>query len=294
MISILSLGISLYTYKKTYKLRLDIRNLNSRKAISEQFDEYSTLLHSEYLKLKDDLSKLSSTLCSANTSIGNVLDRYDNRNRNTSIQYQRYLRHLYVDLHRDITESFKHELSWQTAENIYHRLAIFKNKNLDRRLDFKKSTKKWKNLFYRKRNNSSYPEHTLMESDGFKNSFVELTESINMSDYIAIYNEFVDVCKELKEALNLIRRKCKKSYDLLESGTIKNSLQEFKLWEYSPLRDRYTQFKCLMKFIHLSRLRTLSNVEESPYLTLSQILYYGANIDMINELLCMTVFSSRE
>ncbi|VAW58308.1 hypothetical protein MNBD_GAMMA08-66 [hydrothermal vent metagenome] len=291
-ISILSFIVSIYTYKKTYELNLDTRNLNYRKALSEQFDEYSTLLHSEYWKLKDDLSNLSSALCDTNASIGNILDKYDSRNKRHLRQHVRHLRHLYVDLHDEITDRFKPELPYQTSENIYQRLAMFKH--LDPDSDFRKRKKKRRNIFSWKGYNKSYQEHKLKESEKFINSFIELTGSIDKSDSINIYNEFVDACKELKDMLVIIKIKCNASYNVLESGTLKNNLQEFKLWENSPLYFRYRQYKCLMKLIDQSRIYTLNSVEEPPYLTVSEIVYYGANINMINELLCETSFSFRE
>lgn len=289
-ISTLSLGVSIFTFRQSYKLNLDTRNLNFRKVLSEQFDEYSTLLHSEYWKLKDDLSNLSSILCHTNSGIGQIFDEYDSREKNMSSEYQRYLRHLYVDLHRDIASSFEYELSWQTTENIYSRLEIFRH--LDHEYDLKK-VKKPNNIFSSKENNT-YNDYTLKESKAFIDSFIELTESIKVSDSMEFYNEFVEKCNNLIKALKQIQIKCKKSYNFLESATIKNNLQEFKLWEYSPLYTKYNRFKCLMNFIDKTRISDLESISESPYLTVSQIVYYGANIDMINKLLCKTIFSFEE
>jgi hypothetical protein len=290
-ISLISLGISIYTYKKTYKLNLQSSNLNVRKSISEQFDEYSTLLHSEYCKLNEDLSKFSTILSCSNTVIGNVLDKYDSRSSNTSKNYQKCLRHIYCDLYRDITASFKYELSWQTTENIYYRLSVIRDL---RTTDLNTTTAYWQNLFQSNTNTNQYPESTLIESEGFIKSFVELTESIDESKYKNLYNETVNACGELKEFLKDIKPRCKESYDLLESGVIKNNLQEFKLWEYSPLYTRYRQFQRLLKLIDQSRLCSLNIVEDTPHLTLSQIVYFGANIDMINNLLCSTLCGFRE
>ena len=49
-----------------------------------------------------------------------------------------------------------------------------------------------------------------------------------------------------------------------------------------------------MNFIYKSSLNRLSKVTEQPYLPVSQIIYYGAIIEMMNVLLCKTIFSIRE
>jgi hypothetical protein len=167
-------------------------------------------------------------------------------------------------------------------------------KHLDPSIEIKKRSKKPISLFDRNNKNKTLSEHALRESDGFINAFSTLAKSIEVSDYKSLYNEFIGTCVMLKEKLQQIESRCKDSYDLLDSGSTKNSLQEFKIWEYSSLYSRYIQFKCLMKLIQQSSLARLTEVEESPYLPLSHIVYFGANIDMINDLICKTVFSFNE
>ena len=57
-------------------------------------------------------------------------------------------------------------------------------------LDLKKIRHNRIQLFKKKRKQGFYPEYTLMESDGFISSFIELSESINTSDHMAVFNEF--------------------------------------------------------------------------------------------------------
>jgi len=271
-LTVILLGTTIYTFRKTYALGLETRNLNLRRNNSEQYDEYSRLLHSEYMKLNEDLSSLAEKLCNTNASIGNLLDKYDSRCVNTAKQYQRHLRHIYSSLCDNISNNFKHELSYQNAENIYYRLGIFKD--LDCRLNIQ-----------------AMLVNTLEEPEGFSDSFIELTESFDKAKNDKLYNDFLDTCKELVYSIQKIKIKCKESYDLLESGNIKNNLQEFKLKENWSLNFQYKQYKCLMRLIDMSRVGNLNNAGETPCFTLSNIVYFGANINMLNELICQTSYS---
>jgi hypothetical protein len=123
LISFTSLIIALYTFRRTYRLNQEVKLLNSRKILADQFKTYADLLQRKYEVLNESLSKLCGILCETNYQIGLLLDKHDDRDAKNYTGYVRYLRHLYVDLHEDILNNFKYELSGQTNQHLFWLLA---------------------------------------------------------------------------------------------------------------------------------------------------------------------------
>lgn len=282
-ISVLSLFISVYTFRATYKLNLDTRNLSHRRAFSEEFKEYSDLLHEEFWKIKGDLSELSGILCMTNSEIGNIFDMYDGRNK----PHTKALRHVYADLYRAVTKRFKSQLSWQTYQYIHFELSSLKD--LDPGRDFEKKQQRVFPFF--KKKEVWFWNRGLISSESFAEEFRELTRSIDANKYQSIDMDVMRTCKRLEEFMIQMKMKCLESYELLDSGIGKNSLQEFKLHESPSLHTRYVRYQCLMEFIYQSNLSDLNSQMKIPYPSIGRTIYFGANIDMINHLINETIFS---
>jgi hypothetical protein len=118
-ISFTSLIIAIYAFKRTYSLNQEVGLLNFRKTLAEQSKPYADLLHRQYELLKEPLSNLSTVLSDTSIKIGHLLDKYDCRDAKKYKGYMKELRHLYLDLRKDILDRFKYELPWQTTENIW-------------------------------------------------------------------------------------------------------------------------------------------------------------------------------
>lgn len=88
-----------------------------------------------------------------------------------------------------------------------------------------------------------------------------------------------------------MKEKCLKSYKGLEAVAVKNKSQVCKLQENIMLYERYAQYQSLIEIISKSTLVNLYQKKETPYLMGSEIVYFGAEINMINKYLCRTTSS---
>ncbi len=279
LISILAFLFSLYAHKKIYTLRAESFDLNYKKIITEQLEECRSILSDEFWKIKPELHKLSTMLNSTNTLIGELLDKHDNRGY---YHNQTPLRHAFVDIYNDVTSSLKHSVSLRSAEGTYYSLGIIKQ--IDSRFVPNKELREKKPAI----------EHRLV-TEVVANSSIYISNYIDRNKENQVYYEFVDICQKLIKSLNDISIQCKDSYATLEVLKSKNNLQVFKIRHHPELDIRYTQFMCLLDLIMKCNINTLSkNKHEIPHLAVNQIIYFGANIDLINQILCSTIFCFTE
>jgi len=274
-VSIASLIISIYSFSQSHKVAKRQNYINEKGAYAEQFKSYTSLLYNEYGSLNQKLQAISNLLCNTTIVIGEILDLFDNRGKNSPSTHTWFLRHLYCNLYRISVEVLGDELTWQSSENLYHQLTMFKT--LDIKLDFKENMiPKKKFLKLKEKPKKELNLYTLLQSELFREQFSELTFAVNESDYLELYNQIINQCQPLVDYLEDIKPILECSLDKLEINYHKNKLEVFKLQEYPALHHRFRQFMKLLTFINQSRLASLTNVKhKAPYNTVSQILYIG-------------------
>lgn len=277
VISIVSLLVSILVFFKTRKLDIEKVDLNYKFFLSQQLQSYTDLLHQDFQSKRKEFSELSTILCRTNADIGELLDRYDLRDRKTS---DKFLRHLYVDLCRDIRKEFEPQFPWQTVECLTEQL--YKFKMLDIRHDFYMKNKKY------------YQKERFCNSEFFASNFAELTKSIDKSKYDELYSSFVDICSDLVKKLTQIKDDYSKSAEELSALMIKNSSEVFRLQHNSVLYKRYIRYKFLIQMIAYSRLDNIKKLDEVPYLPISEIIYFGSKMDMINGFILKTTSNFEE
>lgn len=274
--------IAIYSFSKSHKIAKQQNYINEKEAYAEQFESYTSLLYNEYGSLKQKLNTLSNLLCDTTIAIGEILDLFDKRSKNSSSDHTWFLRHLYCDLYKLCVEVLGDELTWQSSEYCYHQLAMFKT--LDIELDFKeKMIPKKKFLTLKEERKKELNLYTLLKSEVFREQFSELTFAINENDYLELYNQVLNQCQPLINYLAEIKPILECSLDKLEINYHKNKLEIFKLQEYPALHHSFHQFMKLLTFINQSRLASFTNIKhKAPYNTVSQILYIGILIECMN------------
>jgi len=269
-----SLFIALRSYKlakKAYNLNENTYQLNKDIAENEYIDTnskpYIKIYNEELKNIKKVTNRLSHLLISTNSNLGHTFENYQNSyNKENGIN--KHLRHIYDETHELIAKSFDDELSYQTPENIYSRLAGFKNINIS--IDLERNI-----------TGNEYKSKQIITNIAI------LTNSINNPDQEKLYKDFTDAMKEIVEFLVSIKENIESSMKKLEDGLSDNQIENFNLQENYKLYKLYKQLLIFSKLINQSKITA---IEDNPYLPISTIIYYGSNMHILNEILLRVSF----
>jgi hypothetical protein len=240
------------------------KNLNIRKALSEQYKEYVDIYNNEFHKHNQMMSDLSTIINKTNSRIGDIFDFYDNKFR-TEYNDRMYARHIYNEVHELISKSFQEELSWQTPENIKFRLNYYRNINVE-------------SLESKNQNKVSHYDQTI------QNNMYTLDQLVDKTKKKEFFNDVMQKILEVKNFFKNHEETVKSSIVVLERGLAKNKLEEFKLQENYELYRFYIQLLYLLRHIKKSSINYISD-KDFQYLYTGKLVAYGADLSMINDLI---------
>lgn len=273
--------VSIFSYDKARKsLKLsqkqheENQRLNIRQALSIQYKEYIEIYNSEFEKHKQLTSELSTLINRTNSSIGDIFDFYDNGYRSEKNQ-GKHARHVYNEAHELIKKVFQDELSWQTPECIKDRLSYYRH--LD--LSSCETEDKGFHLHYDK---------------SIKENIYTLNKAINPENKDKFTQDVLSKIYEFKQFYDKNKKTISSSILALENGLSKNKLEEFKLQENYELYRLYKQFLYLLKHIQKSSIIFLSNDQDTKYINIGDIIAYGADMSIINNLILNVSFLTYE
>ena len=292
----LSLLVSIWNYRKNLALNRQIKSLNERKTVAEYFSFYAHLIHSEFLALREELSNMSSLCAEVNGNIGNILDMYDTRSVRYGYvrgEFVRPLRHLYGDLYDGICEAFRHELPWQTVEHLNLRLSDIRFLEPASELQDAARHRRW-TLFMAPRRKAAYPELRFLESEPGRGTFVELVHSLDETKTDELISSIRSSFEPIHAFFGKHTQKLADALHALESGWVKNKLEEFRLSENPALYHRYQLLMNTLRFLlHCRALRQGVDTVEKHRLV-SSIVVLGSTLAMANWLVCKTIFTIDE
>lgn len=269
IIASISLFISIKNYKFSKQQHQEKQDFDFKKTLASEHKSYIDLYSQELQKIKKITDNLSHLLVSTNSNIGLSFEKYEN-NFLTEHFITRHLRHIYDETHELIKDSFKNQLSWQTPQYIYSRLTYFKNLRFDD-------------------DDSLNPDILYIKQ--IKKNVQLLSCSINQDDQSKLYNDFLSILKELAVFFEKINDEIIKSTEILENALIKNSFEEFKLENNYKLYRLYIQLINFLKFVSHCRIQQVIEYEKNPNFKINNIVFIGANICIINELLLRVSFN---
>lgn len=253
----------MFTKEKTRK----DEELGYNKYLIENSKKYIDIYNKELKKTKENTEKFSFLLNNTNKKIGELFDCFQTKNSN------KCLRHIYDEVIEDIEKNFHIELSYQTTENIYSRLAYFKNINLniDKEITFIKDFFLSKNIY----KNLQILENSISQKDKL------------YTEFIAEMHDFVDYHTNILPHIE-------QSIKNLENSLTDNKIEVFKFKENYKAYRLYKQLLLFLKYIEQTRIPTLIQDKEIPFLPISQIVYIGANLKIINEVLLRVYYDYYE
>ena len=264
LVSFSSLVIAIKSYRFTKEKNEKDRELEYSNYLIENSKKYVDLYNSELKKTKENTDNFSHLLVKTNIKIGELFDFFQTKTSS------KHLSHIYDEVIEDIEKNFDIELSYQTTENIYDRLARFKNINLniDKEITFIDNTFLSKKIY----ENLQVLENSISQKDQLYTVFIA-----EMHDFIQYHTNILAHVKE--------------SIKNLENGLSDNKIETFNFQENYKAYKLYKQLLLFLKYIEQTRIPTLIQNKEVPYLPISQILYIGANLKIINEVLLRVYFN---
>ena len=259
-VALIASFISLYYSRQQHK---ENKALAIEKFIIENSKFYIELYNQEYKKIKKITGDLSILLVQTNTNIGSLFEKYENSYRKDH-DISTYLRHIYNDTHELIMKSFKSELSYQSPGNLYWRLAYFKNITLD---------------------DENKVNNNIEFGFDIKNGIAILEKSINKNKQQKLYDDFLIEIKPTVEFFQKILPDIKLSIENLENGLDQNKIENFSLQQNYRAYRLYIQLLNFLKLIDKSWIPLLLDYDQEPYLPISKIVYIGANMSILHELI---------
>ncbi len=267
ILSVISLFIARKSFEYSKESHQENKRINYDNFITSESKYYIELYSNEHIKFKQFNNDLSTVMGSANRSIGELFELYENKYKKEQ-NISQALRHIYVDTHELISKVYEKDLSWQTPEYIYNQMNYFRNIHID--LDLKRINE------------------YILNDERIKNNLNILSKSINKEDGQKIYDDFLLKIKPVNLLINDKLEDIKKSIQNLEEGLDKNKAENFDLQENYKLYRLYRLYKQLLnhlKMIERSWIKSLLKYDKTPFLPIIRIVYIGANMTMINELI---------
>ena len=265
-ISVLSYFKAKRSLEYSQKQHEENKAITLKEFILSKSEFYIDLYNTEYLKINKLTGELSTLCASTNTNIGLLFDHHENNFRNEESGFQKALRHVYDETHKLIMESFKDEISWQTPENLYWRLAYFK------KIDISLGDEEDINNY-------------IKFNQKIKQGIFLLSKSIDKNRQQELYDDFLKETKSIVNFLEKISKEVKVSIENLENGLQKNKIENFDLQQNYKVYRLYKQLLNFLKLIDQSRINSLQSYERDPYLPISKIVYIGANMSILNQLI---------
>ena len=264
LVAFISLIISMKSYRFTKKRSEEDREIEYNKYLNENSKKYINIYNKELKNTKESTEGFSHLLVSTNTKIGELFDLF--RNKTSS----KHLRHIYDEIIEDIEKNFDSELSYQTVENIYNRLAYFKNINLN------------------EDNEITFLDNSHLSEKIYKN--LQILEN-SVSNKNELYKEFISIMDDFIKYRANILNTIKQSIKNLEDSLNDNQIETFNFQENYKAYKLYKQLLLFLKYIEQTRISLLIQSKEPPFLPISQIIYIGANLKIINEMLLRVYFN---
>jgi len=265
-ISILSYNKAKRSLEYSQKQHEENKAIALKEFILSKSEFYIDLYNIEYLKISKLTNELSALCVLTNTNIGLLFDSYENNFRNEQDGFNQALRHIYNETHELIMKSFKDEISWQIPENLYWRLAYFK------KIDINLGDEKDIN------------DYIKFDKEIKKGIFL-LSKSIDKKNQQQFYDDFLTKMKPITTYLEQISKEIQISIKNLENGLQKNKIENFDLQQNYQVYRLYEQLLNFLKLIDQSKINSLQDYDQSPYLPISKIIYMGANMSILNQLI---------
>lgn len=112
-----------------------------------------------------------------------------------------------------------------------------------------------------------------------------LEKSIDKNQQQKFYSDFLIEIKPTVEFFQKILPDIKISIENLENGLEDNKIENFNLQQNYRAYRLYIQLLNFLKLIDKSWIPLLLDYDQEPYLPISKIVYIGANMSILNELI---------